>query len=71
MLTYNSLNDKIYVIYLKPFSISMIEYFGYIFNWKGSGDRVPFHLGKSGSAHSALQMSIYGSGDRVLFYSIL
>ena len=35
--------------------------------WKGSGDRVPFHLAQSGSAHSVLQMVIYGSGDRVLF----
>ena len=39
--------------------------------WKGSGDRVPFYLVKSGSAHSVLQMTIYGSGDRVLFYSIM
>jgi len=36
-------------------------------SWKGSGDRVPFHLVKSGSAHRVPQMVIYGSGDRALF----
>lgn len=35
--------------------------------WKGSGDRVPFHLVKSGSAHRVPQIVIYGSGDRALF----
>lgn len=49
----------------------VIQLSSYVDKWKGSGDRVPFHLVKSGSAHRVPHMVDYGSGDRVLFSSIL